>query len=63
MPHSITEEQQKVAWVCVNPKSTPPKDTEKQKQTILFSGGLFGESHQVTGRGEGSGKGYKEHKQ
>ena len=40
--HSITEEQQRVAWARVNPKSTPPEDTEKkQKETTLFSGGFL----------------------
>jgi len=33
MPHSITEERQRVAWVYVNPKSIPSKDSEKQKET------------------------------
>ena len=39
--HSITEERQRVAWARVNPKSTPPGDTQKQNEATLFSGGFL----------------------
>jgi len=30
--HSIKEERQRVAWARVNPKSTPPEDTERKQK-------------------------------
>ena len=53
--HLITEERQRV--VC-NPKSSLPGN--KEKDITLFSG-FFGESYQIVGRGESSGKGYKKY--
>jgi len=53
---------QRMAWARVNPKSTPPQDTEKKQHSSVE--GIWRKLlYQADGRKEGSCKGYKQHAQ